>query len=241
MMKQRRLAYFACVAGLMAGGVGLASAAIPDSNTGVVTGCYSAARRGPVEAGSLRVIDAQAGQQCLAGERQLTWNRDGRPGPQGLTGPSGAVGAPGPVGPAGPAGPVGSQGIQGVPGAAGAAGPAGPVGPGGPAGAAGPVGPQGPAGTTVSGFGTDTNTATPGRGRECTIGEIILTAGGVANGAPANGQLLLIAQDTALFSLLGTRYGGNGTTTFALPDLRSVAPDKLTYSICMEGIYPSRN
>jgi microcystin-dependent protein len=39
-----------------------------------------------------------------------------------------------------------------------------------------------------------------------------------------NGQLLSIAQNTALFSLLGTTYGGNGQTTFALPDLRSRAP-----------------
>lgn len=37
------------------------------------------------------------------------------------------------------------------------------------------------------------------------------------------GQLLSIAQNTALFSLLGTMYGGNGTTTFALPDLRGRA------------------
>jgi microcystin-dependent protein len=34
------------------------------------------------------------------------------------------------------------------------------------------------------------------------------------------GQLLAISQNTALFSLLGTTYGGNGITTFALPDLR---------------------
>lgn len=34
------------------------------------------------------------------------------------------------------------------------------------------------------------------------------------------GQIISIAQNTALFSLLGTTYGGNGQTTFALPDLR---------------------
>lgn len=34
------------------------------------------------------------------------------------------------------------------------------------------------------------------------------------------GQILAISSNTALFSLLGTTYGGNGTTTFALPDLR---------------------
>jgi microcystin-dependent protein len=41
--------------------------------------------------------------------------------------------------------------------------------------------------------------------------------------AAANGQLLSIAQNTALFSLLGTTYGGDGQTTFALPDLRGRA------------------
>ncbi|MDQ6804015.1 MAG: tail fiber protein [Actinomycetota bacterium] len=39
--------------------------------------------------------------------------------------------------------------------------------------------------------------------------------------AMCNGQTLSISQNTALFSLLGTQYGGNGQTTFALPDLRS--------------------
>jgi microcystin-dependent protein len=40
------------------------------------------------------------------------------------------------------------------------------------------------------------------------------------NWAMANGQLLSIQQNAALFSLLGTQYGGNGVSTFALPDLR---------------------
>jgi microcystin-dependent protein len=42
--------------------------------------------------------------------------------------------------------------------------------------------------------------------------------------ALCNGQLLSISQNTALFSLLGTTYGGNGQTTFALPDLRGRVP-----------------
>jgi microcystin-dependent protein len=42
--------------------------------------------------------------------------------------------------------------------------------------------------------------------------------------ALCNGQLLPIAQNTALFALLGTIYGGNGVTTFALPDLRGRVP-----------------
>jgi microcystin-dependent protein len=39
-----------------------------------------------------------------------------------------------------------------------------------------------------------------------------------------NGQLLPISQNQALFSILGTTYGGNGQTTFALPDLRGRVP-----------------
>jgi microcystin-dependent protein len=39
-----------------------------------------------------------------------------------------------------------------------------------------------------------------------------------------NGQLLSISQNTALFSLLGTTYGGNGQTTFALPNLQGRVP-----------------
>ena len=42
--------------------------------------------------------------------------------------------------------------------------------------------------------------------------------------AECNGQLLPISQYTALFALLGTTYGGNGTTSFALPDLRGRVP-----------------
>ncbi len=42
--------------------------------------------------------------------------------------------------------------------------------------------------------------------------------------AQCNGQLLPINQNQALFSLFGTMYGGNGQTTFALPDLRARVP-----------------
>lgn len=42
--------------------------------------------------------------------------------------------------------------------------------------------------------------------------------------AACDGQLLPIAQNQALFALLGTTYGGNGMTTFALPDLRGRSP-----------------
>jgi microcystin-dependent protein len=42
--------------------------------------------------------------------------------------------------------------------------------------------------------------------------------------ALCNGQLMPISQNTALFSLLGTFYGGDGKSTFALPDLQGMAP-----------------
>lgn len=42
--------------------------------------------------------------------------------------------------------------------------------------------------------------------------------------AMCNGQLMAISQNTALFSLLGTTYGGNGTSTFALPNLQGCVP-----------------
>jgi microcystin-dependent protein len=58
------------------------------------------------------------------------------------------------------------------------------------------------------------------------IGEIIMFAGNFnpRGWALCQGQILSIAQNTALFSILGTTYGGNGQTTFALPDLRGRVP-----------------
>lgn len=58
------------------------------------------------------------------------------------------------------------------------------------------------------------------------IGQIMLAG---YNFAPryfalCNGQLMPISQNQALFSLLGIQYGGNGSTTFALPDLRGRTP-----------------
>jgi microcystin-dependent protein len=58
------------------------------------------------------------------------------------------------------------------------------------------------------------------------IGEIRLFGGGFAprDWALCNGQLLSISSNTALFSLLGTTYGGDGVQTFALPNMQSRSP-----------------
>jgi len=58
------------------------------------------------------------------------------------------------------------------------------------------------------------------------IGQVIMFAGNFAprGWAYCKGQLLNIAENTALFSILGTTYGGDGRTTFGLPDLQGRAP-----------------
>jgi microcystin-dependent protein len=58
------------------------------------------------------------------------------------------------------------------------------------------------------------------------VGEIRMFGGNFApqGWALCNGQLMAITQNTALFSLLGTNFGGDGRTTFGLPDLRGRAP-----------------
>ena len=69
---------------------------------------------------------------------------------------------------------------------------------------------------------------------------MILTAGGRSGGGPAaDGRMLSVPANSALFALLGTTFGGDGMTTFALPDLRAVAPTGTVYRICTDGIYPS--
>jgi Phage Tail Collar Domain len=147
------------------------------------------------------------------------------------------TGATGPVGPAGPKGATGATGPQGV------RGPQGAIGPQGPAGTA-----TIPANlTALSGQLSTTNgVAYLGSdkfkyGSSCQIGDTVLSVNGYGgeNALPADGRLLPISPYTAIFSLIGTNFGGNGTTTFQLPDLRAFAPKGLQYSICVYGIFPS--
>jgi len=77
------------------------------------------------------------------------------------------------------------------------------------------------------------------------LGVVKLFAGNFAprGWAYCDGQLLSLSQNTALFSLLGTTYGGNGVSTFALPKLDSVISGKdaeIKYIICLVGMYPTR-
>ncbi|MEA1673401.1 phage tail protein [Nitrospirillum sp. BR 11163] len=55
-----------------------------------------------------------------------------------------------------------------------------------------------------------------------------------------DGTTLPIREYQALFSLLGPKFGGDGHTTFALPDLRKEAPTGCIWVIAMRGIYLPR-
>lgn len=183
------------------------------------------------------------------------------PGAQGPAGPQGAQG------PAGPAGSTGSTGAQGPAGANGNTLWNGTSAPGSGIGANGDfylrtstnclygpkasgawpgsctslVGPTGPSGTAgIFGSNSLGFPGTGGSGVECTIGQLILSVPTIytSNWIPADGRLLDITSDSALFTLIGTNYGGNGTTNFALPDLRQAAPNNTVYYICAFGVFP---
>jgi microcystin-dependent protein len=56
---------------------------------------------------------------------------------------------------------------------------------------------------------------------------------------PCIGTILPIASYEILFNLLGTRFGGNGQITFAIPDLQNICPTGMMYIIAYTGIFPS--
>lgn len=73
------------------------------------------------------------------------------------------------------------------------------------------------------------------------VGMIKLFAGNFApmGWTECRGQLMPINNNEPLFSILGTTYGGDGKTTFALPNLAKKTPASgMKYIICMNGAYP---
>lgn len=198
-----------------------------------------------IAAGGAKGATGAAGAQGAVGAQ-------GPAGPPGATGPAGPQGAAGSVGATGPAGPTGLIGIAGPQGPAGPAGATGATGPTGPTGPTGAAGPQGPAATIPAnltalsnGLGT-TGYASENRNStiSCMLGDIVLSVNSYGNGGsymPADGRLLFIQQDAALFSIMGTKFGGDGINTFAIPDLRAFAPQGLQYSLCVSGGFPGVN
>lgn len=168
----------------------------------------------------------------------------GAKGDKGDAGPAGVAGA---QGPAGAAGPKGDKGDPGPAGAAGAQGPAGPKGDKGDPGPTGPAGPQGPAGGAGftqyfgSSVGQGFSVPNPAEAGKCVLGKMTLSAIKRGVGMPALGQILSISQYPELYSLLGDTYGGNGVTTFALPNMLPITPNNMTWFICVQGAYPIAN
>ena len=82
-------------------------------------------------------------------------------------------------------------------------------------------------------------------GQDDYVGEITIFAGNFAPRLHAfcEGQVLAISGNEALYSLLGTTYGGDGRTTFGLPNLKKAEKslNGARYIIALQGIYPSRN
>ena len=175
----------------------------------------------------------------------------GEPGPIGPQGPQGIQGAEGPQGLAGQEGP---QGPQGDAGPIGPQGPEGPQGPQGEPGTSIVDGSSAGQLLTWSGTGWTATAPSPGAytteqtnyqpstvvnfiialegllpsrgGAGPFVGEIRMFAGRVApeGWAFCDGQILPISRYTSLFSIVGTAYGGDGRTTFGLPDMRARSP-----------------
>jgi hypothetical protein len=85
-----KLFFAGILIGLLVGGA-VGWAAIPDSATGTLSGCYDK------HDGALRIIDAQRGDACKKKENAVSWNQQGQRGPQGQPGPQGPTGPPGPA------------------------------------------------------------------------------------------------------------------------------------------------
>jgi microcystin-dependent protein len=168
----------------------------------------------------------------------------GPEGPMGSTGQTGFTGQPGPAGPQGPVGPAGPTGVVAATSPVTYTEATRTVGflagsSNGDVltwnGTSWVAAPPAPAHFTVSNMqpslGITYIIATSGifparSGIEPYLGEIEMVGFNFAplGWALCNGQTLSIAQNSALFALLGTAYGGDGVTTFALPDLRGRVP-----------------
>ena len=203
--------------------------AIHSSAPATIRACYSS------RTGSLRVL---RGAHCGPGELFLAWNK------QGISGPAGAPGAQGPQGLQGPTGTVDTSNFYSK-----AQSDARYLPLAGIAANSSELGGQAPSAFAASSlFGSPTSVTGGASGDPyCVLGEVKLTATAGAslptNWALAQGQLVSIVSNTPLFSLLGTTYGGNGTTNFALPDLRGTepkggSPSGVNYAICVSGVFP---
>jgi hypothetical protein len=94
----------------------------------------------------------------------------------------------------------------------------------------------------ITGTGNGAYSGPANGSNTCTLGDTILSVNSYTGGSylPADGRLLQIASYTAVFSIMGINFGGNGTSNFALPNLTTIAPPGMYYSICVAGVFPAR-
>jgi hypothetical protein len=216
--------------------------AVSGGSSPAIHACYA------LRTGTLRLVKSG---RCRRGERPVAWNK---------TGPRGRVG------------PTGSQGLRGAAGQTGAAGRTGATGPTGPTGTpdtsqfytktqsdsrylpvagtaanSSELGGQSPSAFAQSSlFGSPGSTSAGSTSdTSCVLGEVKLMAGAIlaSSWMLAHGQSLAINQNSALFTLLGTEYGGDGVSTFDLPNLqgaepKGAGPAGVNYVICVSGIFP---
>ncbi len=239
---------------------GSAYAMTSSTPTGVLRACVSN------QTGAMRLVREGS---CKPSEHMVRWNIAGPAGPAGAAGAQGSQGPQGVQGPTGPTGTVeasnsytkaesdsrylpiegtaadssdlGGVAASGYLTSTGTAANSSELG-GSPASAFEPAGNFGNSSLSF-GQGNDT-------GATCTIGEVVLDAGVVYanNWLPADGRVIPIAGNTALFSLVGITYGGNGTTNFGLPNLSYLDPHSQgngsaapQYIICVSGTFPGES
>ena len=94
-----------------------------------------------------------------------------------------------------------------------------------------------PATRLASVIGRVTSAGDEAVGASCAMGTMVPTGGTTAptGWSFAHGQTVQIAEHPGLFSVLGTRYGGDGKTTFALPDAYDLGPGGTNWLICTGG------
>ena len=76
----------------------------------------------------------------------------------------------------------------------------------------------------------------------CLLGEVKLFGGFFVpeRFLLADGLLLQIVDNIQLFSIYGTNFGGDGRTTFGIPDLTAITPPDMIYMVCADGTFPTR-
>jgi hypothetical protein len=251
-----RLPHHSTVAAYLALFVALGGSAYAVSTskpTGVLKACVSD------QTGAMRLLRQGS---CKPSEHMVRWNVAGPAGPAGAAGAQGSQGPQGPTGTVDtsnfytkadsdsrylPTGGTAADSLE-----LGGVAASGYLTTDGTAADSSELGGSPASAFELSGnFGNSSLTFGQGNqtGATCTVGEVVLDAGVVYanNWLPADGRTIPISGNTALFSLVGISYGGNGTTDFGLPNLSYLDPHSQgssaapQYIVCVSGTFPGES